>query len=216
MIASRTFNIDKDYCGVGCNIYKKNTITIKSGITILVGCNGIGKSTLIMQLKDQFDQDGTPYIHFDNLRDGGANARSTAGFRGDFDFLATASFASEGENIFMNMNKFAGKIVNFVSTNKSDKGLWIFMDAVDSGYSVDNIIDIKNFINLILKDFGMVNDIYFIISANEYELARNESCFDVYRGKYITFDSYDEYRGFIIKTREEKDKRKYKKRGENK
>lgn len=210
MNTSRTFKIDKDYCGVGCNIYKKSTITINTGITILVGCNGIGKSTLIMQLRDKFRKDGTPYINFDNLQDGGANARSNAGFMNDFVFLATAAFASEGENIHMNMNRFAEKIVNFVKTNESDKGLWILMDAIDSGYSVDNIIDIKNFINLILKDFGISKDIYFIISANEYELARDESCFDVYRGKYVKFDSYDEYREFIIKTREEKDKREYK------
>lgn len=210
MNTSRTFKIYKDYCGVGCNIYKKSTITINTGITILVGCNGIGKSTLIMQLRDKFRKDGTPYINFDNLKDGGANARSKAGFMNDFTFLATAAFASEGENIHMNMNRFAEKIVNFVKTNESDKGLWILMDAIDSGYSVDNIIDIKNFINLILKDFGISKDIYFIISANEYELARDESCFDVYRGKYVKFDSYDEYREFIIKTREEKDKREYK------
>ena len=207
---SRIFNINKDYCGVGCNIYKKSTIEISTGLTILVGCNGIGKSTLIMQLKDQFKKDSTPYLHFDNLQDGGANARSHAGFMNDFSFLATAAFASEGENIFMNMNRFAGKIVDFVKNNKSDKGLWILMDAIDSGYSVDNIVDIKNFINLILRDFGVEKDIYFIISANEYELAREEACFDVYRGKYVKFASYDGYRKFILKTREEKDKRKYK------
>lgn len=211
MAQSRTFNIHKDCYGVGCNIYKKSTIKIDAGITILVGCNGIGKSTLIRQLKDQFDNDGTPYLHFDNLQDGGANARSKAGFMNDFTFLATAAFASEGENIFMNMNRFAGKIVNFVkSNNGSGKELWIFMDAIDSGYSVDNIVDIKNFCKLILKDFGGNNPIYFVISANEYELARKEKCFDVYRGKYLMFESYDDYREFILKTREEKDKRKYK------
>ena len=210
MAQSRTFNIHKDYCGVGCNIYKKNTIKIDTGITILVGCNGIGKSTLIRQLKDRFNNDGTPYLHFDNLQDGGANARSRAGFMDDFKFLATAAFASEGENIFMNMSRFAEKIVGFVKNNNgSGKDLWILMDAIDSGYSVDNIVDIKNFCKLILKDFGMNNDIYFIISANEYELANGESCFDVYRCKYIKFDSYDEYREFIINTRREKDKRKY-------
>lgn len=209
--SSRTFKIDKDYCGVGCPIYKKSTITINTGLTVLVGCNGIGKTTLIMQLKDKLKNDKTPFVHFDNLRDGGASARSMAGFRNDFSFLATAAFSSEGENIFMNMSRFAKQITMFVSQNDGyGKELWIFMDAIDSGYSVDNIIDIKNFIKLILKDYGEKNDIYFIVSANEYELARDEECFDVYRGKYVRFDSYDDYRKFILKTREEKDKRVYK------
>ena len=206
---SRKFKIYKDYCGVGCNIYLRSNIEIYSGLTILVGCNGIGKSTLIHQLRDKFKIDGTPFIEFDNLHDGGANARSLAGFNSDFSFLATAAFSSEGENIFMNLSKFANKIVGFCKSHQDDKELWILMDAIDSGYSVDNVVDIKNFCNHIINDFGKKTNIYIIISANEYELARNEQCFDVYRGKYIHFNSYDEYREFILDTRKEKDKRIY-------
>lgn len=209
-MGSRTFKIEKDYCGVGCSIYKRSKITLNTGLTVLVGCNGIGKSTLIMQLKDQLKKDKTPFISFDNLKDGGASARSMAGFRNDFSFLATASFSSEGENIFMNMSRFAKQITIFVQCNVGHVNeMWIFMDAVDSGYSVDNIEDVKNFIHLILKDYCEKGDIYFIVSANEYEMARNEQCFDVLRGKYRTFRSYDAYRNFILKTREEKNKRKY-------
>ena len=210
-MGSRTFKIDRDPCDVGCKIYKKSEITINTGITVLVGCNGIGKTTLIMTLKEQLKEDKTPFICFDNLRDGGSAARSMAGFRNDFTFLATAAFSSEGENIFMNMSRFAKQITTFIQgNNRCGKELWIFMDAVDSGYSVDNIEDVKNFIHLILKDYENNNDIYFIISANEYEMARNEECFDVLRGKYIRFKSYEGYREFIMKTREEKNKREYK------
>lgn len=209
-MGNRTFKIDKDYCGVGCPIYKKSRITLNTGLTVLVGCNGIGKSTLIMQLKDKLKKDKTPFISFDNLKDGGASARSMAGFRNDFSFLATAAFSSEGENIFMNMSRFAKQITIFVQDNVGHVNeMWIFMDAVDSGYSVDNIEDVKNFIHLILKDYGEKGDIYFIVSANEYEMARNEQCFDVLRGKYRTFKSYEAYRNFILKTREEKNKREY-------
>lgn len=207
---SRTFKIDKDPCDTGCNIYKKSKITINTGLTVLVGCNGIGKTTLIRTLQEQLKKDKTPFISFDNLIDGGANARSMAGFRNDFTFLATAAWSSEGENIFMNMSRFAKQITTFVQSNDGyvDE-MWIFMDAVDSGYSVDNIEDVKNFIHLILRDYGEKNNIYFIISANEYEMARNEQCFDVLRGKYRMFRSYDGYRKFILKTREEKNKREY-------
>ena len=41
-------------------------------------------------------------------------------------------------------------------------------------------------------------------------LQEKKKCFDVYRGKYLMFESYDDYREFILKTREEKDKREYK------
>ena len=55
-------------------------------------------------------------------------------------------------------------------------------------------------------------DLYIIISANEYELARNEECFDVSNGKSIRFKDYEDYRKFIINNRKKKDKR-YKKKG---
>ena len=42
----RKFKIDRDYNGLGCNIYQKGTVTINPGVTVLVGCNGIGKTTL--------------------------------------------------------------------------------------------------------------------------------------------------------------------------
>ena len=47
-----TFKIFKDYYGDG-NLYKKDCIDIEEGLTILVGCNGSGKTTMINQMKDQ-------------------------------------------------------------------------------------------------------------------------------------------------------------------
>lgn len=54
------------------------------------------------------------------------------------------------------------------------KERWIPLDAIDSGLSVD---------------------------ANEYEMAGNESCFDVYSGKYIDLPDYEAYRMFILKVK---------------
>ena len=55
------------------------------------------------------------------------------------------------------------------------------------------------------KDTG--KNIYIIIAANEYELARNADCFDVNAGKYIRFNDYEEYRTFIINSRKKKEAR---------
>lgn len=82
-------------------------------------------------------------------------------------------------------------------------------DAIDSGLSVDNVVDIKmNLFDLVIKDAEESGlDVYIIISANEYELARNSSCFDVNSGKYIEFNSYEDFRKFILSSRKKKDKR---------
>ena len=88
--------------------------------------------------------------------------------------------------------------------------MWIFFDAIDSGLSVDNVVDVKECLFKTIFDDNPNTDVYIIVSANEYELARDESCFDVYNGKYIKFKDYEDYRNFILKTRKIKDKRVYK------
>lgn len=206
----RKFVIDKDYKGVGCDIYKKKNIEINTGVTVLVGCNGMGKTTLIHQLKRQLEKKDIPVISFDNLHDGGGHARSKAGFYGDWEFLSASMQSSEGENIVLNLGQMASQIGQFARTNRGTPEMWIFFDAIDSGLSVDNVVDVKELLFKTILEDSPNTDVYIIVSANEYELARDENCFDVYNGKYIKFKDYEDYRNFILKTREIKDKRVYK------
>lgn len=211
----REFIIFKDYCDIGCNIYKNDIITINSGLTVLVGCNGMGKSTLIKQLQQQLKKARIPVISFDNLTEGGSHSVSEASFYNDWGFVSTSMQSSEGENIIMNLGKLASKIGTFVRNNKGVSEIWIFLDAIDSGLSVDNVVDVKECLFKTIFEDNPNTDVYIIASANEYELARDENCFDVYNGKYIQFKNYEDYRNFILDTRKIKDKRVYKKRGEN-
>ena len=89
------------------------------------------------------------------------------------------------------------------------KERWILIDAIDSGYSVDNVIELKDLFNEIIND-GKQNygvDVYIIVSANEYEMASGENCFDVNACKYLKFKDYDDYKKFILHSRELKNKR---------
>lgn len=229
----RKFKLEKDYYEDGQNLYKKRTVTIKPGVTVLVGCNGIGKTTMLHQIESHLKEEEVPYIHFDNLRDGGSSARSSSLFYGDTMFAAISMCSSEGENIVLNMEKLAARIGNFVRTGEDNdrniamqkaftnlfkdeedksnieipKERWILLDAIDSGLSVDNIVDIKEFLFKTILEHNCGNEIYIIVSANEYEMARGENCFDVYNGKYITFKDYEEYRNFILDSKKWKEKR---------
>ena len=77
---NREFTLIKDYYDDGIDIYKKKTILIKPGVTVLAGCNGIGKSTLLRQIKNILKKNNIPCIKYDNLTEGGEEARSKAGF----------------------------------------------------------------------------------------------------------------------------------------
>lgn len=230
---SRKFKVEKRYYDEDYDLYKKRNITINEGVTVLVGCNGSGKTTLLHQIKDQLKKDGIPFISFDNLHDGGSRAISSAGFYGDFGFMSAAMSSSEGEGIVLGLSKLASTLREFIQTGESQterdrfsrsfakalwsdkteekkevpKERWILLDAVDSGLSVDNVVDLKEclFKTILEDDFDC--QIYIVVSANEYELCREENCFDVYGGEYVKFSNYERFRNFILKSREIKDER---------
>lgn len=206
---TRDIPIHRDYYDLGFNMYKKNKIRFKTGITVLCGCNGAGKTTLLRQLREYLKKEKIPHTYFDNLTDGGQNSRQKAGALQDFKFLIPATLSSEGENIIMNIERLSYEIGKFIANGSIDSSeRWILLDAVDSGLSVDNICELKeDLFETIFEYDGDKYDIYIIVVANEYEMARGEQCFDVYNGKYITFKDYEEYRDFIIKSRELKNKR---------
>ena len=211
-------------------LYTKKEFEFKPGVTVLVGCNGCGKTTLLHQIKDYLKSKKVPVVSFDNLHDGGSHARSLALYENNFEFLSTAACSSEGENIIMNIGRVASTLRQFIKTgesqDKSDKlakafaqavwgdekeevpnERWFLFDAIDSGLSVDNVIDIKEHLFKTILNDADGCDIYIIVSANEYEMCREENCLDVSTGKYIQFDGYEEYRGFVIQSRKKKDKR---------
>lgn len=213
----RVFKLKKDPYGYGFNIYKKSHIEINQGVTILVGCNGIGKTTFLYEINDILKEHDIPCIVYDNFNDGGKESISESLFYGDLEFVSKAIQSSEGESIILNINKLVFKFGQFVKTgtlydteykNKevvSER--WILLDAVDSGLSVDNVVDIKEKLFKTILEYNLGNEIYIVISANEYEMVRNEQCFDVYNGKYVTFKDYDDYRNMILESKKWKEER---------
>ena len=203
----RRFKISKDPWDIGENLYTKTSIIFNPGLTVLVGCNGSGKTTLLRFIEEELRVNKIPVVTFNNLVDGGSNSMAEAGLFGDMRFVATAALSSEGENIVMNLGKVASKIGAKIRKNSEAKELWILLDAVDSGLSIDNIIEFKQFLKDTIIAENKDKDIYIIASANEYELCNDEKCFDVRNGRYMIFDTYNEYRAFILGSRVAKDKR---------
>lgn len=203
----REFKITRDPHEEKEYLYKKSKIILEPGLTVLVGCNGAGKSTLLKTLKYQLNKQDIPVIMFDNLVDGGSRARSRAAFFDDFSFVASSMISSEGENIKLNISRFASQLGYFCLTeHKNDPEVWILLDAVDSGLSIDNVVEIKEqLFATILENKQQGQDIYIVISANEYELARGEKCFDVQDCKYREFKTYEAFRKFILKSRQKRD-----------
>lgn len=205
----RKIKLDRDPYDNGFHLYKKRSIEFQPGVTVLIGCNGIGKTSLLDNIKRILRKEEVPYVIYDNLQDGGANAREKMAFLNNFAFLSTSLCSSEGENIVMNLGQKASEIGNFVRKNSDKKELWILLDAIDSGLSIDNIVDVKECLfKTILEDLeNKEKDIYIIVSANSYEMVREENCLDVYNMKPMRFKTYDRYRKFVLRSKEWKKER---------
>ena len=190
-------------------LYRRKNIEIKPGLTILVGCNGCGKTTLLQSLESKVRHAEIPYIKYNNLTDGGTNATSAAMFHGDMGLAATMMCSSEGERISINLANTAKKIGKMIRElkNKENSQMFIFIDAADSGLSIDNIEDVKEYLFRPALEFAEGVELYIIVSANDYTMAKGETCFDVYTGNYKTFKNYDEYHKFIMQSRDRKEKR---------
>ena len=87
-------------------------------------------------------------------------------------------------------------------------------DALDSGLSIDAISEMKTDLFQFVIEQNPDKDVYIIVSANGYEFANGERCYDVANCKEITFKDYDDYRKFILKSKEQKNKRNKKWFGE--
>lgn len=222
----------RDPYGAGFSPTRPKEIEIQPGLTVLTGCNGAGKSTLLLNIKEHCNKNNIPCMHYDNLHDGGSNAMSSLFYFGDYEGGADLFTSSEGESIKINIGMKSSTYKDFIRNgyvndiqyrlnqaftknfgeNTVDiiecKDRFFLFDAVDSGLSVDSVVEIRDLFNLMLEDNkDLDRNIYIVIAANEYELARNADCFDVNAGCYIRFSDYEEYRKFIIKSRVIKEKR---------
>ena len=205
----------RDPYDAGFSTCRKKEIELQPGLTVLVGCNGAGKTTLLRNIAEVLRAEKIPYIDYDNVTNG-KNSISESAYLGHLDLAAEQLCSSEGENLTINLGKTASRWRSFLSSERVEVYVgisesnerWILLDAMDSGYSIDNVIEMKNLFNLVIEDAKTIGkELYIVISANEYELVDGSNCFDVMEGKYINFSSYENYKKFILHSRQKKDKR---------
>lgn len=222
----RIINTWRDPYGAGFSTCRPKQITIQPGLTVLVGCNGAGKTTLIQNIQSELKNNNIPCEFYNNLSEGGKETLGTALYEGNIELANSALCSSEGENISLNIGNQFAKFSEFIQTGRitskatriadlfheykipETKERWLLFDAIDSGYSIDNVIDCKWIFNDMIQNATKAGyKLYIIVSANEYELAHETPCMDVTNGKYMTFPTYESFRKFILESRKKKDKR---------
>lgn len=189
-------------------LYDYDSLNLEPGLTILTGCNGSGKTTLLTQISEYCKKKSIPFLRYDNQKEGDATAMSAALLSDDINGLALDAMSSEGERIINNVGRCATKMGKLVvsSIKKGEKQIFMLLDGIDSGLSIDGIIDIKeNLFNFIVKDAKKDGlDVYILASSNTYELANNSRCLNVVTGEYYIPKTYERYKLEVITTYERK------------
>lgn len=202
----RTFTIPIKPFGDNMRLYLKKDVTFNPGFTTLIGCNGSGKTTLMQLIKEQLKKDKDSLVlSYDDRTDGQSNLMSYFGAMGDTDRLVDMFVSSEGERISRGLGLFAQGLRQKIG-RANPKQLWLLMDAVGSGLSIDGILDVKDFANAVIMD-NLGIEVYFIVSTNEYEFTIGSDNIDVTTFDHLLFTSYEEYRKFVLKTSKKKERR---------
>lgn len=196
-------NLNKNYWDSEEPLYKKGSMELNPGVTVLVGRNGSGKTTFLRQLRQYLDKNNIPFLSYDNLYDGGATADSYVleglsyfkDTKNKAEVFATKKLSSEGQNIIINLSEFARAVGAFIKSNKDKEKVFILFDAIDSGLSIDNIVEVKNFLKIVASD---APNAYIVVTANSYEMCYQSLCYDVKNSRYIGFFDYEDYKDFIL------------------
>jgi energy-coupling factor transporter ATP-binding protein EcfA2 len=213
-------------------LYAHKSIDLKPNtITYICGCNGYGKSTLLLQIEDYVDSKKAVNIvsYMTNPIARAFNKNALDVNVGYFKFdVDSRYYATEGQ--FLNSHAISmlqsnGESIShryvtgliylkkwIQDKNNSGKTLFLFMDDLDAGTSLDMINDLKNVISMVVKECEDNNiTFYGIAPINSYEFTYNNPynsvCIDACTFKSMVFKSYTRYKNYVYKTRSKKNKR---------
>lgn len=199
-------------------------------IVALVGCNGSGKTISILQMIDQLKQNGfedigddisyNPFAVF--VRDKKPAKGYYVLFSKNAEFVKADKYdeigmadiyrrvmLSTGEGIVDRANEFMVATKDAaVKAEKEKVPLVIFVDDFDAGVSIDVMLDMRKLLDTCF-DWCRRRDVeaYAVVSSNSYDLIQGYRCVYPGDGQEYVFNSYDDFKRFVLFSRSEKDKR---------
>ena len=178
-------------------------------VTLLFGANGVGKSSLIKgilkqkEIKFNCDKEIKLYSYINNEQNfRNMNKNSNLSYEDMFNpYLINKKYnaaeLSEGQSVIYSLQDIF-ELCMQIKDDSNDSV--ILLDEIDSGLSIDNVDYLSDKIKEITDKYS---NIQFIITFNNFEFCRNfPKIFNMYNGKYINIESYEQYRNIINSNRE--------------
>lgn len=159
--------------------YKVKTIEINKGITVLTGPNGSGKTFACSQIEEYLKDNDKKFYSTDVYNEGKSISQRYLE-DGDMKSLAKYTVASEGQRVFDtfvdNHVTNIGEYIRLLIEDNIKEG-YIIIDGIDSGVSIDLLMSIRAFFDMVLSDCEEQGiEIYIIVTSNSYELIPHYDC----------------------------------------
>lgn len=202
----------------GQRVFLKSTLTLYPGITVLVGCNGIGKTTLLKYIQGYVaKEDPKAFLIAPNTKSEKE--------------ILIANFYSSGEMQSSNAWDLIRKLQFYIRAKghedtavphppyaiqsmldcirRSDKVI-VFGDNLDGCLSIDEIRAFQRSLRECLNKFKKAHPtipIYVILTGNSFEMVYDNLCIDAKTMKVMKFLKYEEYAGYVMHSRNLKNRR---------
>lgn len=181
-------NIKLKQVSSDCKLYKNTDLKIEEGMTAIIGPNGSGKTYCISQLHKKFKHSLLIDVYrIDSERNVSTLDMSTKQ-------IVRYIQSSEGQRVYNILEEYAYKIGRYITKcKKENHDAIILIDGVDSGVSIDLILESKKFFDLILEDCKS-SDIkcYIIVTANNFAMVEDMKCIWI---KDLSEHYFDSIRG---------------------
>lgn len=181
------------------NSFEEDILLFKTAkfkkLNILFGGNGVGKTTLLngiinnrLELETKKELIIKSYINSkDNFRH--INQVTYKDMGRALLQKVNANELSEGQSIIYSLLAYIENTKK-IASNNPDKTVVLVLDEIDSGLSAENI----NMILHLICDLLKMGNIQLFISSNHYHFVYVfKNVFNMYTGKWIEINSYDEY-----------------------
>ena len=192
----------------GYNEAKTNRLSLrKNNITIVVGRNGYGKSSLLSGIDAAFKNNpNVLVVHWSDNEYGRGNAMDTLLWNDDIEGLASMAFHSEGQKMRESFGRFflakVGSAVRRINPEDGIDTAFLLVDQLDSGLDVHQINLVKQiFRDTIIPDMKSrgIKKVYVVMTANSYEMVRGEECIDPITRMHFKFDCAEDFNAYIDK-----------------